>query len=152
MKKILLLIISLIAIIMIIIMYQQHQLINDYRNLLYSEMSKLNVPIERILDFHQEAENYDEKERTDKLERLEETFADFFNYTGTGLQLEPKIREKYFITYNDAKLAYSRFIENYIAASTREERDIAYKNLKDQYDQYNDFLKKSKEELVEPFE
>lgn len=152
MKKNWLLIIGIIAIIMIIVMYQQNQLINDYRSLLYSEMRKLNVPIERVLDFHQEAENYDEKERTEKLERLEETFADFFNYTGTGLQLEPKIREKYFITYNDAKLAYSRIIENYIAASTTEERDVVYKNLKDQYDQYNEFLKKSEEELVKPFE
>lgn len=151
MKKILMLFISLIAVIMVIVMYQQHQLINDYRSLLYSEMRKINVPIERILDFHQEVENYDEKERTEKLERLEENFADFFNYTGTGLQLEPKISEKYFITYNEAKLAYSHIIENYTAATTIEKREEAYKNLKEHYDRYNKFLKKSKEELVEPF-
>lgn len=134
------------------VMYQQHQLINDYRSLLYSEMSKINIPIERILEFHQEAENYDEKERAEKLERIDETFADFSIYTGDGLQIEPKIREKYYLTYHEAKLAYFHYIKNYIAVSTTQERDVIYKNLKDRYDQYNEFLKKSEEELTEPFE
>ena len=66
-------------------------------------MRKLNVPIERILEFHQEAENYNEKERAEKLERIDETFADFSNYTGSGLQLESWIRDRYFITYHEAK-------------------------------------------------
>lgn len=152
MKKIWLLIISFIAITIIIVIYQQHQLIKDYRGLLYSEMEKINVPIERILKFHQEAENYDEKERAEKLERIDETFADFSIYTGDGLQIEPKIREKYYLTYHEAKLAYFHYIKNYIAASTTQERDTVYKNLKDRYDQYSEFLKKSEEELVEPFE
>ncbi|MEK3763391.1 hypothetical protein [Solibacillus sp. FSL K6-4121] len=152
MKKIWLIIVSFIAISMIIIIYQQHQLIKDYRSLLHSEMEKLNVPIERILEFHQEAENYNEKERAEKLERLNETFADFSNYTGSGLQLESWIGDRYFITYNDTKLAYFYFIKNYMAAPTTEERDVIYKNLKERYDQYREFLKVAEEELTEPFE
>lgn len=101
--------------------------------------------------FIKKHKNLDEKERIEKLEHLNEAFADFFNYTGAGLQLEPEISEKYYITYNDNKLAYSRLIESYVAASTIEERDRAYKNLQEQYDQYNEFLDVSKEELVEPF-
>lgn len=150
MKKVWLLITSLIVIVMIFVMYQQHQLINDYRSLLYSEMEKLNVPIERILAFHQEGENLVEKERTEKLERLDESFADFFNHTGTGLQLEPEISEKYYIIYNDTKLAYSHLIESYVAASTIEEREQAYQNLQEQYNQYNEFLEVSEDEFIEP--
>lgn len=85
-------------------------------------MKKINVPIKRIFVYHQEAENFDEKERSEQLGRLEESFSDFFNYTGAGLQLKPEISEKYYLTYNDTKLAYSRLIESYVTASTIEER------------------------------
>ncbi len=149
-KKIWLILISLTAIVMIIVIYQQHQLIRDYRGLLYSEMEILNIPVERILEFHQEAASYDEKERNEKLEQLEESFADFFNFTGASLQLEPEIRAKYYVTYNDSKLAFARIIERYIDATTAEEREQAYQDLKEQYGQYQSFLKVSEEELVEP--
>lgn len=144
--------ISLILLFMIFTIYQQNQLIKDYRGLLYFEMSRINVPVERILAFHEEADRYDEEERTEKLERLDETFGDFFNFTGIGLQLEPQIRAEYFVPYNDAVLAYSHLIKNYIAASTTQDREQAYINLKRRYEQYNEFLKISEEKLVEPFE
>ena len=150
MKKIWLILISLIAIVMITFMYQQNQLINDYRSLLYSEMEILNQPIERILAFHEEVESYDEKERNDKLIHLDETFADFFNFTGTGLQLEPAMREKYYITYNDTKLSYFQIIKRYMEATTAEERERAYQDLKEEYDEYQQFLKIAEKELVEP--
>ena len=150
MKKIWLILISVIAIVMITFMYQQNQLINDYRSLLYSEMETLNVPIERILAFHKEAESYDEKERNDKLNQLYETYADFFNHTGGGLQLEPVMREKYYITYNDTKLSYFQIIKSYMESTTAEERELAYQDLKETYEKYQQFLKTSKKELVEP--
>ncbi|MGE7983366.1 hypothetical protein [Solibacillus sp. NPDC093137] len=152
MKKIWLIPISLIIMFMMFTIYQQNQLIKDYRSLLYFEMSRINVPVERILAFHQEADSYDDEERTEKLERLDETFADFFNFTGSGLQLEPQISAEYFVPYNDAKIAYFHLVKNYIAASTTEDREQAYINLKKRHDQYNEFLKTSEEKLVEPFE
>lgn len=62
---------------MIFTIYQQNQLIKDYRGLLYFEMSRINVPVERILAFHEEADRYNEEERMEKLEHLDETFGDF---------------------------------------------------------------------------
>ena len=150
MKKIWLILISVVIVVMINFMYQQNQLVTDYRSLLYGEMEVLNVPIERILAFQQEAESYNETERNNKLNQLNESYADFFNYTGSGLQLEPAIREKYYLTYSDTKLAYYQIIERYLEATTAEERERAYEDLKKKYEEYQQFLQTAKKELVEP--
>ena len=150
MKRIWLILISVVIVVMITSLYQQNQLITDYRSLLYSEMEVLNVPIERILAFQQEAESYNETERNNKLNQLNESYADFFNYTGGGLQLEPAIREEYYLTYNDTKLAYYQIIERYLEATTAEERERAYEDLKKKYEEYQQFLQTAKKELVEP--
>lgn len=150
MKRIWLILISVVIVVMITSLYQQNQLITDYRSLLYSEMEVLNVPIERILAFQQEAESYNETERNNKLNQLNESYADFFNYTGGGLQLEPAIREEYYLTYNDTKLSYFQIIKRYMEATTAEERERAYQDLKEEYDEYQQFLKIAEKELVEP--
>ena len=135
---------------MITFMYQQNQLINNYRSLLYAQMEFVNVPIERILAFHEEAESYDETERNNKLNQLHQTYADFFNYTGAGLQLEPVMRERYYLTYNETKLSYDQIIKRYMEATTAEERERAYQDLKEKYEKYQQFLQAANEELVEP--
>lgn len=149
MKRIWLILIGLIALVMINFMYLQNQLITDYRSLLYSDLEHLTLPVERILAFHEESGSYDETERTEKLNQLNQTYADFFNYTGGGLQLEPAIREKYYLTYYDTKISYFQIIQRYSEATTEEERERAYQDLQEKNEEYRQFLQIALEELVE---
>ena len=134
------------------IFYQQHQLIKDYRSLLYGQLSIIQKPIEEVLEFQKIAEQYDNEQRAQLFEPLSNAFADVFNFTGGGLQLEPRIRELYFFEYNETKIEYTQSIQAYKDATSAEEREQAHILLQRQYEAYEKFLKKAETELVEPLE
>ena len=122
------------------ILYQQHQLIKDYRSILYGQLSIIQKPIEQVLEFQKVAEQYDDEKRTQLFEQLSNAFADVFNFTGGGLQMEPRIRELYFYEYNETKIEYTISIQAYKDAATPEEREKAYILLQKQYEAYEEFL------------
>lgn len=105
-----------------IVFYQQHQLIKSYRSLLYGQ-----------------------------LEQLYDAFADVANHTGGGLQMEPSIKEQYFMEYFNIKNGYLQCLNAYIEARTPEKREEAHLQLKEQYEAYQKFLKRAETKLVEPF-
>lgn len=150
MKKIWPILISLVVIGLLIVIYQQHQLVREYRSLIYADMTQLNVPIFEILEFHESTEDYDGEEIRAHLSQLNARFADFFNYSGGALHVESGIEEEYFDTYNDTKLAYNSIIQRYIDSSTPEEREQVIEELKESYGQYKEFLETAKEELDMP--
>lgn len=152
MKKIYSAILLLVLIVIGTIFYQQHQLINSYRELLYGQLSVIQKPTERILAFQGTAEQYDEEQRDRLLEPLVNAFSDVYNFTGGGLQMEKYIRELYFVEYKDTKGNYAASIHAYKEATTSEEREQAHMRLQEQYEAYEEFLKKAETELVEPFE
>lgn len=133
-------------------LYQQHQLIKDYRELLYGQLYILQKPIEGILEFQETAEQYDDEQRAQLFEPLVNAYSDIFNFTGGGLQLEPRMRDQYFSEYNDTKIKYTHSIQAYEDAATSEEREQAHTRLLEQYEVYEEFLRKAEKELVEPLE
>ena len=137
---------------MIITIYEQNQLIRKYQGLLYMEMEDLRVPVERFLEFHKASESYDSEKRNEILEDLNQDFIDFSMYSGSGLQLEPEMREKYYLKYDATKKQFKETIMRYTEATTLKEREQTYQTLKEQYIEYNDFLTKSYKELVAPLE
>ena len=135
-----------------IVFYQQHQLINSYRSLLYGQLYIIQKPIERILVFQETGEQYTQDQRAQLFELLYDAYADVANYTGGGLQMEPQIKEQYFMDYLNTKNDYIQSLNAYIEAETPEKREEAHLQLKEQYEAYQKFLKKAETELVEPFE
>lgn len=133
-------------------LYQQHHLIKDYREQLYGQLYIIQKPIEAILTFQQTAEQYEGEQRAQLFEPLVNAYSDIFNFTGGGLQLEPHIETLYFSEYNDTKLKYTQSIQAYEDAATSIEREQAHTRLKKQYEDYKEFLRKAKSDLVEPFE
>lgn len=152
MKKIYIGTLLLGLIIISTIFYQQHQLIKDYRELLYFQLYIIQKPIEEILTFQKTAVQYDDEQRAQLFEPLVNAYSYIFNFTGNGLQLEPQFREQYFNEYNDTKLKYTQSIQAYANATTSEEREKAHTRLQEQYEDYKEFLKKAEKELVEPLE
>lgn len=62
---------------------------------------------------------------------------------------EPAIREKYYLTHYDTKISYFQIIQRYSEATTEEERERAYQDLKEKNEEYRQFLQIALEELVE---
>ena len=102
--------------------------------------------------FQKTAEQYDEEQRYRLLEPLVNAFSDVYNFTGGGLQMEKHIKELYFEEYKDTKGNYAASIKAYEDATTSEERKQAHMRLLEQYETYEEFLKRTETELVEPFE
>lgn len=134
------------------VFYQQHQLINDYRTLIYNQLYIIQKPIERILLFQETAEKYTQEQRKQLFNPLHDAYADVANYTGGGLQLEPHIKEQYFMDYLNAKNQYAQSLNAYSEAQTPEQRELAHTQLKEQYEAYKKFLEKNETELVKVFE
>ncbi|MFF5994128.1 hypothetical protein AAGS61_05105 [Lysinibacillus sp. KU-BSD001] len=152
MKKLYLVGLLLVVMVISTFFYRQHQLIKDYRALLYNQLYIIQKPIERILIFQKTAEQYKPEQRVQLIEPLYDTFTDIANHTGGGLQMEPHIKEQYFMDYLDTKNKYVHSVNAYIEAGTSEEREEAHMRLKEQYETYQNFLKKAETELIEPFE
>ena len=142
----------IIGIVIGIVFYQQHQLINDYRALLYNQLYIIQKPIERILLFQETAEQYTSEQRAKLFEPLFDAYADVANHTGGGLQLEPHIKEQYFTDYLNTKNKYVQILNAYIEAQTPEDREVAHIELIEQYEAYNEFLEETETELVKVFE
>jgi hypothetical protein len=104
------------------------------------------------LAFQKSTEQYDDEQRAKLFEPLVNAFSDVFNYTGGGLQLEPQMRELYFVEYNDTKIKYTQSILAYKEATTSEKREQAHIRLQKQYEAYEEFLKRAETELVQPLE
>ncbi|WGT37311.1 hypothetical protein QH639_15825 [Lysinibacillus sp. 1 U-2021] len=134
------------------VFYQQHQLINDYRALLYNQLYIIQKPIERILLFQETAEKYTQEQRKQLFNPLYDAYTDVANYTGGGLQLEPHIKKEYFMDYLYTKNQYAQSLDAYIEAQTPEQRELAHTQLKEQFEAYKKFLEKTKTELVKVFD
>lgn len=134
------------------VFYQQHQLINDYRALLYNQLYIIQKPIERILLFQETADKYTHEQMKQLFNPLYDAYVDVANYTGGGLQLEPNIKEQYFMDYLNTKNQYAQSLNAYNEAQTPEQREAAHNQLKEQYEAYKKFLEKTETELVKVFE
>ena len=145
-KKLLITINFLVIAFLVFIIYQQHQKINDYRSMLYSDLTVLNIPIDRILKYHENMQYVDDENQT-LLNSLIENYENIFNHTGGGLQYEPSIRDKYFNYYNETKLTYTHEIIEYKDAKTEVERDEAYDAIKSSFRNYSEFLYGARKEL-----
>jgi hypothetical protein len=145
-KRVLLALNILVLVILAVVINQQHQKIGDYRSLLYSQLAVINVPIERILTYHEQGE-YEDDENQAVLTSLKQNYADIFNNTGGGLQYEPDIRQKYFLYYNEVKIDYTHLIADYKEAKSSDARDNAYAKIKSTFDNYKVFLDKAEKEL-----
>lgn len=145
-KRVLFILNLLVLICLVVVIYQQHQDNRVYRSLLHGDLAVINVPIERILTYHEQGE-YEDDEDQAVLTSLEENYADIFNHTGGGLQYEPDIREKYFTYYNETKIAYTHLIAEYKKVKSSDDRDNAYAKIKSTFDNYKVFLNKAEKEL-----
>lgn len=150
MKKLRLAIIGIIGIVIISVMYQQHQTILNYRQNVYYHLQVLAVPIEKVLDFHQTTENYEDEERKAMLDELETMYTTIFNYTGGEVITEQKMRDTYYDEYTQTKIDFVSYLQKYINATTPEQREQAYMQLKGEYDEYKIFLQLAKDELQLP--
>ena len=131
---------------LVVVMYQQHQLIKDYRGTVYGDLTQINMPVERILTYH-ENKDYTEDTNQKLLNTLFEYYGDIFNNGGWGFLLESDIKEKYHTKYQDTRVSYSLAIQNYIDAQTEDERQQAYHTIKSQYENYSEFLEKARKDL-----
>ena len=61
MKRVLLIINIVVIGFLGFVIYQQHQLIKDYRARGYAYLSQLNLPVERILTYHENKEYTEDK-------------------------------------------------------------------------------------------
>ena len=132
--------------------YDQQQVINDYRALLYNQLYIIQKPIERILLFQETAEQYTSEQRAKLFEPLFDAYADVANHTGGGLQSEQYIKEQYFMDYLNVKNKYAQSLNAYNEAQTPEQLETAHNQLKEQYEAYKNYLKKPEAELVKVFE
>ncbi len=135
-----------------LVIFKQHQTINEYRSTLYNQYFILLKPIERILAFQEKGEQFDEETRQVIYEQLENAFADVGNHTGGGIRVEKQIENEYFEDYLSAKNNFAVSIANYQEATTPIEREQAHKILQQQYETYKQFVHKMETELVIPFD
>ncbi|MCM3638901.1 hypothetical protein M3152_14455 [Sporosarcina luteola] len=133
------------------VFYHQHQVIIDYRASIYGELAIIQKPIERILEYQETAEKYDDAQRAQLIETLFNAFADVYNSTGGIVRAERQIEEQYLNEYLDTKKQYVQIVIAYEEATTSQEREQAHKRLLEHYKVYEEFLKKVEKEFVEPF-
>ena len=146
MKRVLLIINIVVIGFLGFVIYQQHQLIKEYRATGYITFSQLNQPVERILTYH-ENKDYIEDTNQKVLNTLVDNFRDIHNNSNWSLALEPQIEEKYYSTFNTARAFYSSAIQSYLDAKTEDERQQAYNSLNSQYKIYSDFAERAYKEL-----
>ena len=146
MKRVLLIINIVIIAFLLFVIYEQHQLLNKYRGTVYSSLSQLNLPVERILSYH-ENKDYTEDTNQRLLITLDQYYGDIFNNGGWGFLLESDMKEKYYNKYLDTRVSYSLAIQKYIEANTEDERQQAYNTIKSKYENYSEFLEKARKEL-----
>ena len=152
MKKISFGLLFLCLICISLVIYKQHQTINEYRSTLYNQYFILLKPIERILAFQEKGEQFEEETRQVIYEQLENAFADIGNHTGGGLRVEKQVENEYFDDYLSAKNNFAVSIANYRQANTPTEREQAHKTLQEQYEIYKQFVHKVETEFVLPFD
>lgn len=145
-KKVLLILNIVIVASLVFVIYQQHQLLDEYRGTISGNLSQLNLPVERILAYH---ENKEYTEDTDQklLNTLFDYYGDIFNNSGWAFLIESDLEEKYFMKYQYTRVQYSYEIQKYIKAKTEEERQNAYDAIKTRYENYREFVEKSRKEL-----
>lgn len=61
-------IIGVIGISIIVVMYKQHQTILEYRQIPYYSLELLASPIGKVIEFHENDDNYEDDERKEMLE------------------------------------------------------------------------------------
>lgn len=142
--------VGIIGIIIIGIMYQQHRTILEYRQIPYYSLELLASPIAEVIEFHENAANYEDDERKEMLGDLNIMFSTIFNKTGVGLSTEQKIHDMYYYKYTEARIDFAIIFDKYMAASTREQSEQAYIELKREYNEYLTFLKLAKDDLMLP--
>lgn len=152
MKKISFGLLFLCLICISLVIYKQHQTINEYRSTLYNQYFILLKPIERILAFQEKGEQFEEETRQVIYEQLENAFADIGNHTGGGVRVEKQVENEYFDDYLNAKNHFAVSIANYRQANTPIEREQAQKTLQEQYESYKQFVHKVETEFVLPFD
>jgi len=150
MKKLKIVIAGIIGIYIITFMYQQHLTILEYRQIPYYSMELLASPIAEVIEFHEHADNYEEDERKEKLGNINVMFSTIFNKTGVGLSTEQKIHDKYFYKYNEARMDFATNFDKYMEATTSEQREQAYRELKSAYKDYQTFLQLAEDDLMLP--
>ncbi|MEK4533033.1 hypothetical protein [Solibacillus sp. FSL K6-1554] len=150
MKKWKFVIIGVIGISIIVVMYKQHQTILEYRQIPYYSLELLAFPIGKVIELHENDDNYEDDERKEMLDDLNVMFSTISNRAGVGLTTEQKIYYKYYDEYNDARADFAVILEKYMAAETPEQHEQAYKALKEVYDEYQLFLEQAEEDLMLP--
>lgn len=150
MKKLKLVIAGIIGIYIITFMYQQHRTILEYRQIPYYSLELLASPIAEVIEFHENADNYEEDERKEMLGNINVRFSTIFNKTGVGLSTEQKIHDRYFYKYNEARIDFALSFDKYMEATTREQREQAYRELKSEYSDYQTFLQLAEDDLMLP--
>ena len=150
MKKLKLVIAGIIGIYIITFMYQQHRTILEYRQIPYYSLELLASPITEVIEFHENADNYDEDERKEMLGNINVMFSTIFNKTGVGLSTEQKIHDRYFYKYNETRIDFATSFNKYMEATTREQREQAYRELKSKYSDYQIFLQLAEDDLMLP--
>lgn len=152
MKKIWLIPIAIITIGLLTIIYQQHQLLKDYRSIVYYEMNHINIAIERLFELHKKIGIISDTDRENELENIQLAFSDFSSYSAGGIHLYPQVGERYYAIYNHTRITYALNLNVYVEATTHEEREIAYENLKGEYERYVKFLEEVEQKYGEQFE
>ena len=146
MKRVLLIINIVVIGLLGFVIYQQHQLIKEYRATGYNDLTQLNLPVEKFLNYHENNEyNVDTNQML--LTTLFQYYGDIFNHGGWGLSLESDIKEKYYTKYLDTRVSYSLAIQKYIDAKTADERQQAYEQIKSLYENFNEFLEIARKDL-----
>lgn len=148
MKKVGIPVVTVAILYIAMVLYEQHKIIADYRQIPYYSLEKLGYPIANVLELHEKADTYSEDERQEKLQELNVQFATIFNYGGVGFLEEQHIKDLYYDDYTTARIDFATLLQTYVKATTLQQREQAYKDLKARYEQYEKFLQLVKEELV----
>lgn len=141
-------IIGVIGISIIVFMYKQHQTILEYRQIPYYSLELLASPIGKVIELHENDDNYEDDDRKEMLEDLSVMFSTIFNRAGVGLTTEQKIYDKYYDEYIEARTDFAVILDEYMATETPEQHEQAYKALKEVYDEYLLFLEQAEGELM----
>lgn len=145
MKKWQLLIIAIVIATGAFIIVQQQETIRQYRQMAYYSLEKLTYPIEEVLALH---ENGDDAERQKMLEQLYVEFTAISDYAGVGLTTEPRIKDAYYALYTETRISFFNYLDQYVVATTTQQREEAYAALKGAYEAYKMQLTAVKEELI----
>lgn len=140
MKKWQLVLLSFIGIVLLTIMYQQHQTIVKYREIPYHALELLAYPIAKIIELHENPRNLAEAERQQMIADEVVAFSTIFNYAGMGLTTEPNIKDVYYATYSETRVDFAVQLKQYIEATTPEEQEAAFQLLQHEYETYQQFL------------